>query len=106
MFDKEKLSELGYLDEQNFVLGDDDHDIMLRAKYQKNWICGYVPIEVYSLLSDGSTRKSMKKNNSDYLIKRKQRSDGGFMRRDDNLKNYTPPEKLMSREFDFTPSKY
>ena len=33
-----KLKELGYLDELNFVLGDDDHDINFRAFSKNNWV--------------------------------------------------------------------
>jgi glycosyltransferase involved in cell wall biosynthesis len=58
LLDRKKLEELGYLDEENYFLDDSDHDLMARAFLQKNYICGYVPIEFKSPLSAGSTRNS------------------------------------------------
>ncbi len=33
------MRELGYLDELHFVLGDDDHDVIVRAR-AKGWVSG------------------------------------------------------------------
>ena len=84
VFDAEKLKELGYLDEYNFVQGDDDHDLHIRAKLFKNWSCGYVPIEFRSLLHEGSTRKPMDEVNKNYLNIRRNRGDGGIIRKINN----------------------
>jgi len=58
LLDRKKLEIMGYLDEENYFLDDSDHDLMARAFLQKNYICGYVPIEFKSPLSAGSTRNS------------------------------------------------
>lgn len=79
MFLKSRLEELGYLDESNFVLGDDDHDINMRAKIQKNWITGYVPIEFYSPLSHGTMRKGMNNENKIVYEKRLKRRNNPFL---------------------------
>ena len=86
---------MGYLDEYNFVLGDDDHDIMMRAKYQKNWICGYVPIEFYSPLEYGSTRKEMNKINKEFLNKRLKRRNIPFLHKVNNI-----PSNLVIRNLE------
>jgi GT2 family glycosyltransferase len=57
LLDAVKVRELGYLDERHFFLDDSDHDFFFRA-FQKGWVCGYVPVEVISILCHGSTRKS------------------------------------------------
>jgi len=51
------LISLSYLDEKNFFLGNDDHDYCRRIylKFGKN--VGYVPMNIYSIPADGSTRK-------------------------------------------------
>jgi len=95
IFLNERIKELGYLDEYNFVLGDDDHDIMMRAKYQKNWICGYVPIEFYSPLEYGSTRKEMNKINKEFLNKRLKRRNIPFLHKVNNI-----PSNLVIRNLE------
>ena len=84
MFLNEKMIEIGYLDEQNFVLGNDEHDLNMRGKYQKNWICGYVPIEYYSPIKWGTTRKEQDEENTNYLNSRVLRSNGGFISKIEN----------------------
>lgn len=56
LLDKRKLSEMNYLDEDNYFLDDSDHDLMARAYIEKGYICGYVPIDFYAPLVLGSTR--------------------------------------------------
>jgi len=60
LLDKEKLSNLLYLDEKNWYLDNSDHDLMYRAFTQKGYICGYVPINFISPLKNGSTRLKLK----------------------------------------------
>lgn len=74
LLDAAKLRELGYLDERHFFLDNSDHDLMIRGFVQKNWICGYVPIEIISKLSDGSTRKPRDSCNQKIYDFLKQRS--------------------------------
>ena len=60
LIDKLKLREMNYLNEKRFFLNNSDHDLMLRSRIIKNYICGYRPIEFNSPLEDGSTRKRKK----------------------------------------------
>jgi hypothetical protein len=53
-----KLEELGFLNEIDFFLDNSDHDLMARAFLEKQYICGYVPIEFKSPIQDGSTRST------------------------------------------------
>ena len=50
------LEYLGFLDSENFFLGNDDHDFHRRALISLGVKPGYVPINVYSPLDLGSTR--------------------------------------------------
>jgi len=69
LLDKEKLKELQYLDETKYFLDNSDHDLMIRAYLIKGYICGYVPIDFKSPLSDGSTRNNKNYNNKkEYII--------------------------------------
>lgn len=74
------LQEMGYLDEEHHVLGSDDHDLFTRAWVQKQWRSAFVPVEVYSPLSWGSTRKPMDPNVSSYLMKRKEKEKYGYLK--------------------------
>ncbi len=58
LLDRQKLIEMNYLDEEEYFLDNSDHDLMARAFLEKNYICGYVPIDFKSPLGDGSTRKN------------------------------------------------
>jgi len=69
LLDRKKLQELEYLDESKYFLDNSDHDLMIRAYLIKGYICGYVPIDFKSPLSDGSTRNNKKYNNKkEYII--------------------------------------
>jgi len=56
---KSMLRQLNYLDEKNYYLLDSEHDLFARAFHNFGWRCGYVPTEVISILSDGTTRKRL-----------------------------------------------
>ena len=56
LLNRAKLEELQYLNETDFFLDNSDHDLMARAFIEKQYICGYVPIEFKSPIQDGSTR--------------------------------------------------
>jgi glycosyltransferase involved in cell wall biosynthesis len=58
LLDRKKLMELNYLNEEEYFLDNSDHDLMARAYLEKNYICGYVPINFKSPLTDGSTRNN------------------------------------------------
>jgi glycosyltransferase involved in cell wall biosynthesis len=73
------VKELGYLDEEHYVLGDDEHDLFTRAWNEKRWRTGFVPIEVYSPSEWGSTRKPMPSDVRQYLTSRELKMKNGFM---------------------------
>lgn len=81
LLERKKLEELNYLDEENYFLDDSDHDLMARAYIEKQYICGYVPIDFYAPLFLGSTRNDKTYNFSEeYII------------------NKTEKEKLRNKE--------
>lgn len=57
LLDREKVRQLGYLDERNYFLNYSEHDLFARAYAYRQWICGYRPIEFSSPMGDGTTRK-------------------------------------------------
>lgn len=73
------IKELGYLDEEHYVLGDDEHDLFTRAWSEKQWRTGFVPVEVYSPSEWGSTRKPMPPDVRHYLTSREHKMKNGFM---------------------------
>jgi glycosyltransferase involved in cell wall biosynthesis len=77
LLDSEKVRAMGYLDETNFYLDYSEIDMVLRAFDTKGWICGYVPLDFESPLSDGSTRKVRDPLNTYILDIRKNRAVGG-----------------------------
>ena len=68
LIDNFKLNEMNYLDEKNYFLDNSEHDLMLRARLSKNYICGYIPIDFYAPLKYGSTRKRKLKLNFKNII--------------------------------------
>jgi hypothetical protein len=73
------LRELGYLDEAHCVLGDDDHDLFMRAWATNKWRTAFVPVEVLSPLEWGSTRKEKSPEVLRYLESRQRNAGGGFI---------------------------
>ena len=49
MLHAKRTQELGFLDEQSFFLGGDDHDLMKRSKL-KGYVLGYLPVGFYAPL--------------------------------------------------------
>lgn len=58
LLDLKKLKEMNYLNDEHYFLDDSDHDLMARAFIQRNYICGYVPIDFNAPLHHGSTRNN------------------------------------------------
>ena len=87
---------LGYLDEDHYVLGNDEHDLFARAWYYHKWRCGFVPVEVYSPLNWGSTRKPRSSDAQSYLTARQANESTGFLALHRNTMTFPAPE---SREF-------
>jgi hypothetical protein len=65
------VDALGYLNEQQFVLENDEHDLFYRAWTQKGWRTAFYPVEVYSPLAWGSTRKARPRHVQAYLDSRR-----------------------------------
>lgn len=101
--DAEKLKVMGYLDETNFYLADDDHDLMARAFYQKKWVCGYFPIEFNSPIADGSQRKQSNEKNNKIREIKKQNCTGGFLR---SLGNIYKPKDIEVRDIESVYNKF
>lgn len=80
LFVKEKLKKLKYLDEQNFVLGEDDTDLCCRAFFHYKWLSCYYPLEFYAPLKNSTRRKKGKEFLNMFLTKRRERSNGGYLK--------------------------
>jgi glycosyltransferase involved in cell wall biosynthesis len=84
------VEKLGYLDEYNFILENDEHDLFYRAWTQQNWRTAFYPVEVYSRLAWGSTRKQRPADVQAYLDSRQRKTP-----------NYIPsalPPALVTRK--------
>ena len=92
VFRRTMLEELGYLDEKHYVLGDDEHDLFARAWIQKQWRCGFVPVEVYSPLEWGSTRKTRPPHVQSYLSERQSHQSDGFLQKNIYSLSFPPSE--------------
>ena len=57
MTSRSVIDRLGYLDQNQFFLGNDDHDFNFRGSLV-GLRCGYLDIQVKSNPGDGSTRQS------------------------------------------------
>ena len=68
LIDNNKLKQMNYLDERNYFLDNSEHDLMMRARLSKNYICGYFPIDFYAPLKDGSTRNRKIKLNFKNIV--------------------------------------
>jgi glycosyltransferase involved in cell wall biosynthesis len=73
LLNRAKLEELDFLNETDFYLDNSDHDLMARAFLEKQYMCGYVPIEFNSPLKDGSTRSSLYLDTAEYKINKDER---------------------------------
>jgi glycosyltransferase involved in cell wall biosynthesis len=93
---KSMLEQLEYLDEEHFTLGNDEHDLFVRAWAFKKWRCGFVPVEVYSPLEWGSTRKQRDSTIQSYLDERSKREKDGFLHLHQGFIPFPPSEM---REF-------
>jgi len=95
MLDMKKLKELKFLDEVNYFLDDSDHDLFARAYYFKKYTCCYVPIDVISILTNGSTRKERDElNDRAYYTKKTLTKDGvgGFLK---NIGGLIKPRRIQ-----------
>lgn len=89
---KSMLEELEYLDEEHYTLGDDEHDLFARAWVRKKWRCGFVPVEVYSPLEWGSTRKTRPPHVQAFLDERQKREKDGFLKKHIASISFPPSE--------------
>ncbi len=83
ILDRDKLKHMKYLDEQNYFLDNSDHDLFARAYSEKNWNCGYIPIDFNCPMQHGSTRKPLldevRELNQHFLSLKSERSGNGFV---------------------------
>lgn len=92
VFRASMLEAMGFLDEAHYVLGDDDHDLFARAYCDRRWRVGFVPVEVYSPLEWGSTRKQMPNDVRTYLAYRKYNERNGFLNQNRSAIQFDPPQ--------------
>ena len=95
---KSLLEKVNYLDEENYFLGNDDHDFHFRVRSLLNLDCAYLPVNIHCNQFDGSTRKKREGVNAeiyDYLKQNKTGSEdfNAFM------KLYKPFKKIAAIEF-------
>jgi glycosyltransferase involved in cell wall biosynthesis len=83
------VEELGWLDEEHYVLGDDEHDLFARAWAQKKWRTAFFPVEFNAPLAWGSTRKQRPAHVQAYLNQRRAKEKDGFLTR---ATSFPPPE--------------
>jgi hypothetical protein len=96
LLDKTKLEQLKYLDEKNYFLDNSEHDLFARAYSQFKYTCGYVPINYYSPLDNGSTRKPKNTINNEYysfLKKYTNNSNNGFLK--EYLNSFKDERKIL-----------
>jgi len=80
-FRRHDLERLNYFDAENFFLGNDDHDLNLRAWISRGQLPAYVPMKVSSRLQEGSTRKKRDPINAEIFSKLSQRQDNSTLKR-------------------------
>ena len=83
------VEELDWLDEEHYVLGNDEHDLFARAWAQKNWRTAFFPVEFRAHLEWGSTRKPRPAHVQAYLDGRLGKEKDGFLHR---AASFPPPE--------------
>jgi glycosyltransferase involved in cell wall biosynthesis len=59
LFDRDKLQDLGFLDDNRFCIENDDHEYFTRAYNQRGYRCGFIHIMFETAIQDGTTRKPM-----------------------------------------------
>ena len=94
---KSLLEKVNYLDQENYFLGNDDHDFHFRVRKLVNLDFAYLPINIFSNRLEGSTRKKRDGINAEifnYLNQNKTGSDEfkNFM------KHYKPFKKIEKIE--------
>ncbi|DBB14312.1 TPA: hypothetical protein ACH3X3_001246 [Trebouxia sp. C0006] len=60
----DRATSLGFFDERNFILENDDHNMMLRALINYGWKSGYFHIDFVAPLEYGARRRSTKRSPS------------------------------------------
>ena len=60
-----KAKQLGYLDELNYMLANDDHDFHCRAFLEKGWVTGHIWVRFFTNLKEGGVRLSRTQAASD-----------------------------------------
>ena len=95
LLNKADLQVLGYLDQKNFFLGNDDHDYHLRLGKSLSKAVGYCPVNIYSVPEEGASRKKRSGTNLeiyDYLKKVKT----GSLEFKKFLRSYSPYREIIT----------
>eukprot|EP00040_Diaphanoeca_grandis_P020313 m.108043 g.108043 ORF g.108043 m.108043 type:complete len:539 (+) comp27842_c0_seq1:245-1861(+) len=66
LLDAKKVQQLGYLDEYNIRMFNDDHDLHCRAFLDQGWVTGYTSIGFYVNINEGGVRQNRQRSKSDY----------------------------------------
>jgi glycosyltransferase involved in cell wall biosynthesis len=82
LIDADKLAEIGYLDEWNYRIFNDDHDLHCRAALDRGWVTGHVPIGFTLNLSEGGVRINKKRQKPAYEIEFIAARNARYNRRD------------------------
>jgi len=99
MLRKKDLIDLNYLDEDNFFLGNDDHDFNRRMYSIKKMTCGYVPMDIYSPESSGSTRQERYGINKEIYnwLSENKKGSSGFVKFIRKYRPYKHMKKIMKK---------
>merc|ERR1712008_502025 len=52
LYNRTKFERVGYFDEAHLLMGNDDHEINLRAHEEEHSVSGFVPIQFHTLALD------------------------------------------------------
>ena len=93
---KRDLERHGYLDEQHFFLGNDDHDYHRRLFESEGRRPLYVPMAIHSPLGLGAHRRKRRGINREIFdrLRAEKRGSPDFHRFLASIKSSTPPERL------------
>eukprot|EP00038_Savillea_parva_P011494 m.197907 g.197907 ORF g.197907 m.197907 type:complete len:564 (+) comp20269_c0_seq1:213-1904(+) len=66
LLDADKVKSLGYLDEWNYHMMNDDHDFHCRAALDRQWVTGFVSVGFHTNVAEGGVRVNRKRTKPAY----------------------------------------
>jgi hypothetical protein len=96
-FRRQDLVDLNYLDQDNFFLGNDDHDLNLRNYLLTGRLPAYIPLRIDSKLQWGSTRKERDPMNARVFKSLQSRPDYSALKRFSSF--YRPYQSIEAFNF-------